>query len=66
MVVRDRGDAVAFAAEDPSPTGTNPYGGPSGIFGGQLPDSNGALAHFPWDQLQAALHRPGHVRGRED
>jgi hypothetical protein len=52
MVVRDRGDAVAFAAEDPSPTGTDPYGGPRGIFGGELPDGNGALARFPWDRLQ--------------
>jgi hypothetical protein len=46
IVVRDYSAAVTFYAEDPTPTGTNPY--PS-LFGGQYPDK--VLAKFPWDRL---------------
>jgi hypothetical protein len=51
MVVRDKGGAIAFYAEDPTPTGKDPYGGPSGFFGGRYPSQ--LLAQFPWQHLQA-------------
>ena len=48
MIVRDKTlDATGFFAEDPSPTGANPY---PQLFGGQAP--NQLLARFPWDHLQ--------------
>ena len=48
MVVRDRTDrATGFYAEDPQPTGENPYGR---LFDGHYPDA--VLAGFPWDRLQ--------------
>ena len=50
IVVRDRAGAVAFFAEDPNPTGTNPYPGVNGLFGVRYIDE--ALRDFPWDQLQ--------------
>jgi hypothetical protein len=52
MVVRDGGGAVAFVGEDPTPTGTNPYAGPNGYFGGAY-ISKLLREQFPWDRLQA-------------
>ena len=59
MVVRDRSGTVAFYAEDPTPTGTNPYFeliGP--LF---YPENiNEATAEFPWEHVQLLemdLHR---------
>jgi hypothetical protein len=51
IVVRDTAGSVAFYAEDPTPTGKNPFSGASGYFGGQYP--NKLLAQFPWEHLQA-------------
>jgi hypothetical protein len=51
IVVRDIGGSVAFYGEDPTPTGSDPYGGSSGLFGGLSPAQ--LLAQFPWDRLQA-------------
>ena len=51
IVIRDTGGSVAFYAEDPTPTGSDPYDGPGGIFGGVSPAQ--ALAQFPWDHLEA-------------
>jgi hypothetical protein len=51
IVVRDTAGSVAFYAEDPTPTGTNPYSGPTGFFRGQYPSK--LLAQFPWEHLQA-------------
>jgi hypothetical protein len=48
MVVRDRAGSVSFYAEDPTPTGTNPY---PGFYNNQYPDK--MLASFPWARLQA-------------
>ena len=48
IVVRDRAGAVAFYAEDPTPTGGDPYGR---LFGGRYPSA--LLAQFPWAHLQA-------------
>ena len=56
MVVRDTGSNVAFYAEDPGPTGTDPYTGPRGIFGGQYPST--LLRQFPWQYVQALRGRP--------
>ena len=51
IVVRDRThQATAFFAEDTSPSGNDPYHGPNGLFGGQMPDE--VLAAFPWKRLQ--------------
>jgi hypothetical protein len=65
IVVRDRSPTVAsFFAEDPTPTGTDPYTGTAGYFEGKYP--NELLASFPWGHLQvlkATLHRLGHRRG---
>jgi hypothetical protein len=54
MVVRDGSGAVSLYAEDPTPTGSNPY---PQWFGGQSPSQ--LLARFPWDRLQALLPNPG-------
>jgi hypothetical protein len=50
IVVRDKGGAVTFYAEDPAPLGTNPYGGPNGYFQGRYPSQ--LLQSFPWDRLK--------------
>jgi hypothetical protein len=41
---------VAFQAQDPTPTGSNPYLGESGYFEGSYPQE--LLARFPWNRLQ--------------
>jgi hypothetical protein len=48
MVVRDRGNAVAFYGEDPSPLGFDWWGS---WFAGRYPST--LLAQFPWAYLQA-------------
>ena len=45
-----RGANIGFYAQDPTPTGTNPYVGPSGYFEGQSPEQ--LMASFPWSRLQ--------------
>jgi hypothetical protein len=51
VIVRDRTHhATGFYAEDPSPTGEDPYSGPDGLYGGLRPWS--FLPQFPWDRLQ--------------
>jgi hypothetical protein len=50
IFVRDRAGNVAFYAQDPTPTGANPYGGPTGYFEGKSPLR--LLAAFPWSHLQ--------------
>jgi hypothetical protein len=50
ILVRDKAKVVHFFAQDPSPTGTNPYAGERGYFEGQTPAQ--LLAPFPWDRLQ--------------
>jgi hypothetical protein len=51
MVLRDRAAAVTFTAEDPAPTGTDPYHGPGGYYGGEY--IGRLLEQFPWEHLQA-------------
>lgn len=50
IVVRDTAGNVAFYAQDPIPTGTEPYAGPNGYFEGKSPSQ--LLASFPWSHLQ--------------
>jgi hypothetical protein len=50
IVVRDYADNVAFYAQDPVPTGTEPYTGSGGYYGGRSPGE--LLAAFPWSHLQ--------------
>jgi hypothetical protein len=52
IVVRDTGKSnIAFFAQDPTPTGTNPYAGPDGYFEGKTTTQQ-LLASFPWGHLQ--------------
>ena len=62
IVVRDQSThALGFYAEDPTPTGTNPYrpGVRGGFFGGRYPSD--LLARFPWRSLRVLRMelRPG-------
>jgi hypothetical protein len=50
IIIRDKGANVAFYAQDPTPTGTNPYTGPTGYFEGSTPYT--LLSTFPWSHLQ--------------
>jgi hypothetical protein len=53
MIVRDRtgeGNATSFFAEDPAPTGTDPYNGPGGFYGGLRPWK--FLPQFPWESVR--------------
>jgi hypothetical protein len=50
IFIRDRAANVAFYAQDPTPTGTNPYTGATGYFEGKSPQQ--LLAAFPWSHLQ--------------
>jgi hypothetical protein len=47
IIVRDKSGVVTFYAQDPTPTGTNPY---PALFGTPWP--SGPLATFPWSKLQ--------------
>ncbi len=51
IFVRDKGPSVSFFAQDPTPTGTNPYAGPHGYFEGNT-ETQQILASFPWSHLQ--------------
>jgi hypothetical protein len=50
IYVRDGSPNIGFYAQDPVPTGTNPYAGPKGYFEGMTPPQ--LLASFPWQHLQ--------------
>ncbi len=57
IFIRDAASNVAFYAQDPIPTATNPYAGPLGYFEGKSPGE--LLVSFPWSHLQLlkmALH----------
>lgn len=60
MFVCLRGPNVGVYAQDPTPTGANPYTGADGYFEGQ--SSEQLMASFPWSGLQLLrmrLHRLG-------
>jgi hypothetical protein len=51
MIVRDQtGHAISFFAENPGQSGTNPYTGPGGFYGGS--DANAVIRSFPWQYSQ--------------
>ncbi len=50
IIIRDYAPNVSFYAQDPIPTETEPYTGPTGYFEGKHP--NQLLATFPWSHLQ--------------
>ena len=50
IFITDGSSDREILAQDPTPTGTNPYAGPDGYFEGKYP--NQLLASFPWSQLE--------------
>lgn len=50
IIVRDGARTVTFQAQDPTPTGNDPYRGPGGFWQGSYPRA--ILAGFPWAHLQ--------------
>jgi hypothetical protein len=50
IFVRDSGANVAFVAQDPTPTGANPYAGAHGYFEGK--SASQLLESFPWSYLE--------------
>lgn len=50
IFVRDRAANVAFYAQDPTPTGSNPYSGAHGYFEGE--GALKLLEAFPWNYLE--------------
>jgi hypothetical protein len=61
IIVRDTGGNIAFYAEDPSTTDSEPYAGRGGYFEGEYPEE--LLATFPWKYLQLLkmeLHTNGY------
>jgi hypothetical protein len=51
MIVRDRTHhAIGFYAEDPTPTGADPYNGKTGFYAGQRPWK--FMPKFPWAHVQ--------------
>lgn len=50
LIIRDYAPVLTLYAQDPTPTGTNPYAGPDGYFENQTPAE--LLAGFPWNHLR--------------
>jgi hypothetical protein len=50
IFIRDTAGNVCFYAQDPIPTGTEPYTGPYGYFEGK--SAGQLMASFPWSHLQ--------------
>jgi hypothetical protein len=50
IFITDGSPIAEFYAQDPTPTGTDPYTGPNGYFEGKHPDE--LLASFPWSHLE--------------
>ncbi len=50
IFVTDRSPIVELYAQDPTPTGADPYTAPGGFYGGAQPSQ--LLASFPWSELQ--------------
>lgn len=55
IFVRDGAGDVTFYAQDPAPTGADPYSEPGGYFAGQTPLQ--LLAGFPWSRLRVLRMR---------
>jgi hypothetical protein len=50
IVIHDTSGVISLYAEDPTPTGSDPYWGRHGFFGGSNPRA--LLASFPWTHLE--------------
>lgn len=50
IVVRDTSGVISFYAQDPTPTGTEPYFARNGVFRGLNPRQ--LMASFPWQHLE--------------
>ncbi len=50
IYVRDKSNNITFYAQDPTPTGSNPYTGANGYFEGRCQCK--LLTEFPWSHLQ--------------
>jgi hypothetical protein len=50
IFIRDTASNLAFYAQDPTPTGSNPYAGSHGYYEGK--SSMELMASFPWSHLQ--------------
>lgn len=50
IVIRDKSGTIDFYGQDPTPTGSEPYRGAGGYFGGKYPYQ--LLASFPWNHLE--------------
>jgi hypothetical protein len=50
IFITDGSSVTTFYAQDPTPTGSNPYTRPNGYFEGKYPQE--LLASFPWSQLE--------------
>ncbi len=59
IIVRDQSGSVSFYSEDPTTTGSDPYGGTYGLFDGLSPHD--LLKNFPWGHLEVVSPswRPG-------
>jgi hypothetical protein len=68
MVARDEGWGFGFWAEDPLPTGEDPYHGPGKLFDTHAPnaEANGVLKNFPWHELQALAQPADPSKGCTD
>jgi hypothetical protein len=60
IYVRDTARNVTFYAQDPIPTGANPYAGPTGYFENRRPSE--LLLLFPWSELQVLKPSLHHIR----
>lgn len=68
MVARDEGWGFGFWAEDPTPTGEDPYHGPGKLFGTSPPNGSeqGVFKKFPWHELQALAQPADPSKGCTD
>jgi hypothetical protein len=63
IYIRDSSPNIGFYAQDPTPTGSNPYTGQGGYYEGKTPTQ--LLTSFPWQHLQLltmSLHNSRPVR----
>jgi hypothetical protein len=62
IIIRDKSASITFYAQDPTPTGTNPYTGPAGYFEGKCVCK--LLTAFPWSHLELLEMKLRSRRGR--
>jgi hypothetical protein len=62
IIITDGSSKITFSAQDPTPTGTEPYKNPTGYYENQTPQQ--LLTTFPWNKLELlkmSLHRRRHI-----